>query len=123
MDSSCAHTPQVIDLLLRTGNIVYGWLSIAILLAQFVVVYARVWPYLHGNFGPDSLLFKMWVILGFPLGCLFLDCLMFLEPFGLLSVLPLEGLSPRRRAAEMLHTYAPSTPPLLLSGYRSRRTP
>ena len=56
-----------------------------------MVVWLRVLPYLYTTFGSNSTLYRMFLFFGFPGGCLFLDCLMFLEPFGLLSVLPLPG--------------------------------
>jgi hypothetical protein len=79
---------QVIQLLWTTGN--YGWsvISVALLVIQFVVVYLRVIPYLVTTFGSGSLIHLAWIWLGCPLGLLVLDLLMFLEPFGLLAVLP-----------------------------------
>ena len=79
---------QVLALLWSTGNYAWSWMSIVILVVQFLVVYLRVIPYLTVTFGRDSPLTVAFVWFGFPLGLLLLDGLMFLEPFGLLSVLP-----------------------------------
>ena len=80
---------QVVQLMFDTGNFWWGVVSAFILIAQFIAVYVRVIPYLGNNFGTDSLIYILFVWLGFPWGCLVLDALMFLEPFGLLTVLPL----------------------------------
>ena len=79
---------QVIQLLWNTKNWVWAWMSIFLLVAQFVVVYLRVLPYLSTTFGGDSWIYLVFLWLGLPWGLLFLDCLMFLEPFGLLTILP-----------------------------------
>lgn len=79
---------QVLQLLWSTGNYTWGVMSVFLLLLQFVVVYARVLPYLSSTFGSDSAVYWGFIAFGFPFGLLLLDCLMFLEPFGLLSVLP-----------------------------------
>ena len=79
---------QVIVLLWGTNNLVWAWMSIFLLVAQFAVVYARVIPYMNNTFGRESPISQTWLFFGFPLGLLFLDFLMFLEPFGLLTVLP-----------------------------------
>ena len=63
-------------------------MSIFLLVAQFLVVYLRVLPYLSTTFGADSNIYLGFLWLGFPLGFFFLDGLMFLEPFGLLTILP-----------------------------------
>ena len=63
-------------------------MSIFLLVLQFLVVYLRVLPYLDTTFGRQSPIYITFLILGFPLGLFFLDFLMFLEPFGLLTILP-----------------------------------
>ena len=80
---------QVVTLLYATGNTTWAITSTSILIAQFLVVYLRVLPFLHSTFGPTSCQYLVFLVLGFPGGCLALDSLMILEPFGLLSVLPL----------------------------------
>ena len=79
---------QVVQMLFDTGNTTWACISVVILVAQFVVVYARVIPYLSSTFGESSTIYRLFLWLGFPWGCLLLDGLMFLEPFGLLGVLP-----------------------------------
>ena len=49
---------QVVQMLFDTGNQVWASISITILVAQFVVVYVRVIPYLSTTFGSDSTLYK-----------------------------------------------------------------
>ena len=39
--------------------------------------------------GADAAIYHLFFWLGFPFGMLALDCFMFLEPFGLLSVMPM----------------------------------
>ncbi len=80
---------QVLMLLLRTGNTVWAVEAGCLLVLQYVAVYLRVLPYLQTTFGAGSALYRTFLLAGFPFGLLALDCLMFLEPFGLLAVLPL----------------------------------
>lgn len=80
---------QVLMLLYETGFIVEAILSLLFLVAQFAVIYIRVLPYLNTTFGRESSTYKIFLWTGFPVGCLGLDVLMFLEPFGLLAALPL----------------------------------
>jgi hypothetical protein len=49
----------------------------------------RCLPYLRSTFGADSCLTRTFTYIGLPIGLLILDILMLLEPFGLLTVLPL----------------------------------
>ena len=56
---------------------------------QFLAVWLRVLPYLHSTFGPDAAIYRLFCWLGFPFGMIALDFLMFLEPFGLLPIVPL----------------------------------
>ena len=79
---------QVLMLFWQSGNYVYSWISILLLVGQFFVVYIRVIPYLSSTFGSDSELYFYFLWFGFPWGLVALDFLMFLEPFGLLSVIP-----------------------------------
>ena len=79
---------QVLTLLWDTKNYLWAFESLFLLIAQFLVVYLRVIPYLFATFGEDSSLTRTFLWFGFPTGLLLLDGLMFLEPFGLLSVLP-----------------------------------
>ena len=79
---------QVLTLLYSTGNYAWSYVSASLLIAQFLVVYLRVLPYLSTTFGSDSALYITFLWLGFPTGLLLLDFLMFLEPFGLLTILP-----------------------------------
>ena len=80
---------QVIQLLWGTGNYLWFACSVSLLMIQFGVVFFRVLPYLRSTFGRDDPIYIAFIFLGFPSGLLFLDLLMFLEPFGLLTVLPL----------------------------------
>lgn len=79
----------VLLLLYDTGNYVWAATGCFLLVAQFVVVYLRVLPYLAMSFGRSSVQFRGFLILGFPMGLLVMDAMMFLEPFGLLTVLPM----------------------------------
>ena len=79
---------QVLTLLWDTKNYLWAFESLFLLIAQFLVVYLRAIPYLYSTFGGDSTLTQTFLWFGFPTGLLLLDGLMFLEPFGLLSVLP-----------------------------------
>lgn len=113
---------QVVQLLFDSGNAVWAWMSCAILVAQFIVVYIRVLPYLSTTFGRQSMVFKLFLIFGFPWGCLFLDCLMFLEPFGLLTVLPfpdwVRQFVPAYKATRIIAEVAiESLPQCLLQAY------
>ena len=80
---------KVIMLLWTTGNYVWAYLALSCLIAQYVVVYFRVLPYLNKTFGANSCLTWSFTYLGLPVGLVILDALMLLEPFGLLTVLPL----------------------------------
>ena len=75
-------------LLLNTGNVLWAVQGICLLVLQFFVVHLRVLPYLRSSFGSQSALYLVFLFFGFPAGLLVLDALMFLEPFGLLAVLP-----------------------------------
>ena len=79
---------QVAALLLETGNMLWAGLSIALLALQFIIVQLRVMPYLRSTHGSQSVIYISFVIFGFPTGLLILDALMFMEPFGLLAILP-----------------------------------
>ena len=112
----------VVQLLLDSGNMLWAYMSILILIAQFVAVYARVLPYLSATFGADSTLFRLFLVFGFPWGCLMLDGLMFLEPFGLLTVLPfpdwLRQFVPAYKATRIIAEVAiESLPQCLLQAY------
>ena len=76
-------------LLAQTGNLLWAAVSCTLLFAQFAVVYWRLLPYLAMTFGRSSLQYRVFLLFGFPVGLLCLDVLMFLEPFGLLTSLPL----------------------------------
>ena len=80
---------QVVQLLLNTGNYWWAAQAIFLLVAQFVVCWIRVIPYLGSSFGLDSCVYHSWLWFGFPFGLVALDFLMFLEPFGLLTVVPM----------------------------------
>ena len=80
---------KVIALLYTTGNYLWCAMSASILIVQFGVVYLRVLPYLRSTFGRDHPVYLLFMIFGFPLGLFVFDILMFLEPFGLLTVLPI----------------------------------
>jgi Ca2+-binding EF-hand superfamily protein len=80
---------QVVVLLWDTGNWLWCAAAAFFLVAQYMVVYTRVLPYMRNTFGASSCLTCSFTYLGFPLGLFILDFLMLLEPFGLLAVLPL----------------------------------
>ena len=79
---------QVVQLLVTTKNFTWAAMSITVLVLQFMVVYVRVLPYLSSTFGSDSSIYRVFLVTGFPVGLLCLDFLMFMEPFGLLVILP-----------------------------------
>ena len=82
---------QVVQLMWTTENYAWAGMSVFLLVIQFFIVYLRVLPYLQNTFGSKSIIYLGFVITGFPAGLLLLDCLMFLEPFGLLAILPFPG--------------------------------
>ena len=109
-------------LLYNTGNVVAAVLSLLFLVAQFAVIYIRVLPYLHTTFGLESTIYKIFLWTGFPIGCLGLDVLMFLEPFGLLAVLPLptwlKTFVPAYKATRVIcEVFIESLPQTLLQSY------
>ena len=79
---------EVTVLLFSSSQWALASIASVFLFLQFFVVWLRVLPYLHDTFGPESGLHRFFAVFGFPLGMLGLDCLMFLEPFGLLPVVP-----------------------------------
>ena len=112
----------VVVLLWDTGN--YAWAAEAVffLIAQYVVVYFRVRPYFVNTFGADSCLTISFSVLGFPAGVLVFDFLMLLEPFGLLTVLPLptwlKQFIPAYKATRVITEIAiESLPQSLLQSY------
>lgn len=80
---------QVLQLLISTSNKLWAFISGFMLVFQFFVVWVRVLPYLRSTFGANGNIYWGFVLFGFPFGLIGLDMLMFLEPFGLLTVLPL----------------------------------
>ena len=113
---------QVLMLLYNTGNVVSAVLSLLFLIAQFMVIYVRVLPYLRTTFGSDSTIYTAFLWIGFPIGCLGLDVLMFLEPFGLLAVLPLptwiKTFVPAYKATRVIcEVFIESLPQTLLQSY------
>ena len=113
---------QVLQLLWVTENYLWAASSLCLLVAQFLVVYLRVIPYLNTTFGPDSAVTICFVWLGFPTGLLFLDFLMFLEPFGLLTVLPfpdwLRQFVPAYKATRIIaEVFIESLPQCILQGF------
>lgn len=59
---------QVIQLLWGSQNWLWCWLSILLLVLQFLVVWLRVIPYLASTFGTDSGIYLSWLWGGFPMG-------------------------------------------------------
>lgn len=113
---------QVLTLLWQTGNYVWSWMSVFLLVSQFLVVYLRVIPYLITTFGSDSAVTISFIWLGFPTGLFLLDFLMFLEPFGLLAVLPfpdwLRTFVPAYKATRIIAEVAiESLPQCILQAY------
>ena len=80
---------QVVALLHETGNYEWALASASIVVLQFLVVWVRVLPYMRTTFGASSPQHLGFVLFGFPVGLLLFDVMMFLEPIGLLAVLPL----------------------------------
>ena len=113
---------QVLILLYTTGNVFASFLSLVFLVAQFAVIYIRVLPYLNTTFGNESTIYQVFLWIGFPVGCLGLDVLMFLEPFGLLAVLPLptwlKTFVPAYKATRVIcEVFIESLPQTLLQSY------
>ena len=113
---------QVVIMLWDTGNFAWAWMSIFFLVAQFVAIYLRVLPYLSATFGKESYVYLGFLYLGCPIGCLALDVLMFLEPFGLLAVLPLptwaKTFIPAYKATRVIaEVFIESMPQSLLQSY------
>ena len=67
----------------------FALVSAGLIIGQFVVIWLRVLPYLQVTYGSDSTFYRLFLYLGLPFGCFFFDFLMFLGPFGLLSVMNL----------------------------------
>ena len=80
---------QVTMLYFDAGALLYGSVSASMLVAQFVVVWLRVLPYLQVTYGSESTFYRLFLYFGMPLGCFFFDALMFLGPFGLLPIVPM----------------------------------
>ena len=80
---------EVTLLLHSAGFEGYAAIAASLLVLQFVAVYFRVLPYLRSTLGRASCVYQLFLYLGFPFGMLLLDVLMFLEPFGLLPVVPM----------------------------------
>ena len=117
---------QVLKLLYDTGNITSAFLSFTFLVAQFFVIYIRVLPYLQTTFGETSAVYQVYLWTGFPIGSLGLDVLMFLEPFGLLAVLPLptwlKTFVPAYKATRVIcEVFIESLPQTLVSTSRGAR--
>ena len=113
---------QVLAMLYNTGNLLWAALSLFFLVAQFVAIYVRVLPYFYTNFGEESWIYRSYLWLGCPLGSLALDLLMFLEPFGLLTVLPLpmwlKTFIPAYKATRVIaEVFIESLPQCLLQSY------
>ena len=82
----------------------------------------RVLPYLVTTFGRESYVYLGYLYGGFPIGTLGLDVLMFLEPFGLLAVLPLpmwlKTFVPSYKATRVIcEVFIESLPQTLLQSY------
>ena len=76
-------------LLHSAGFFTYSSIAFVLLFVQFLFVWHRVMPYLEDTFTPDSAIYRFFLWFGFPFGMIGLDFLMFLEPFGLLPVVPM----------------------------------
>ena len=82
---------EVMLLLHSAGKLIFAYLSAALLVVQFLIVWRRVLPYLASidTRAKDSPIYRFFLYFGFPFGMIGLDFLMFLEPFGLLPVVPI----------------------------------
>lgn len=80
---------EVMILLYSAGEYAFAYAAGALLIIQYIAVYCRVLPYLHSTYGGDSAAYVTFLLFGFPFGLIALDILMFLEPFGLLPIVPL----------------------------------
>ena len=113
---------QVIQLLWESTNYVWSLMSLFLLVNQFFIVYLRCLPYLKTTFGSESPEYIVFLILGFPTGLLFLDACMFLEPFGLLAILPfppwMRQFIPAYKATRVIaEILIESLPQSVLQGY------
>ena len=89
MDLHLISDGQVTTLFYGVGAYRFAFISGSLLVGQFLVVWMRVLPYLHMTYGGDSLFYRLFLYVGMPFGCFFFDFLMFLGPFGLLTVVPM----------------------------------
>ena len=91
--------------LYATNNPIWASLTLSFICAQYVAAWLGVLFYLRAAVGPSSMPYRLFFLLGMPLGALILDVLMFLEPFGLLFLVPsaqLRYLLPAYRATRSL---------------------
>lgn len=80
---------QVMRRLWHGHHYIWGSQAALLLIGQYLAVYFRALSYFRQTFGACSCMHVAFAAVGFPFGLLALDLLMFLEPFGLLAVLPL----------------------------------
>ena len=116
--------------LFSTGNEVWGKLTITFIGLQYLVSWIGVLLWLRAQFGMGcvwdtekhdySCVTTLFLLLGFPLGPLLLDLLMFLEPLTLLEWLP----NPQTEYDGMEYKQLPGLGQLrlLLPAYRATRT-
>ena len=91
--------------LFATHNPVWGSLTVAFIVVQYAACYVGVLLYIRTVYGACHCYFVAFALLGFPLGPLVLDVLMFLEPLTLLWCLccsQLRYLLPAYRATRTL---------------------
>lgn len=110
-------------LLLDTKNYTWAVMAFFFLIAQYIVVYFRVLPYMRNTFGERSCLTLAYTYLGFPIGVLIFDFLMLLEPFGLLAVLPLPAWLKQFVPACKQRGASLSLPLPSLGGFRPKPAP
>ena len=80
---------EVMLLLYSAGLVQSASIAFVLLFLQFIFIWQRVLPYLQSTFGADSAIHNFFLWFGFPFGMIGLDFLMFLEPFGLLPIVPM----------------------------------
>ena len=99
--------------LARTSNPIWAGLTLAFISLQYFAAYLGVLLYLRSVYSAWSCTFVGFLLVGFPLGPLVLDVLMFLEPINLMCLLPSCGLLCLIPSSQLHY---------LLPAYRSTRT-
>ena len=66
---------NVTKLYYQTGALRFAFISAALIIGQFAVVWNRVLPYLRATYGDDSAFYPLFLYAGMPFGCFIFDFL------------------------------------------------